>query len=71
MFILGRYRSRFKSICKDEGSSQVEPEIKNAPATAGDVKHVGLTPEFGRSPGGRHDYPLQYSFLEYHMDRGA
>ena len=29
------------------------------------------TPELGRSPGGGHGNPLQYSYLENSMDRGA
>ena len=32
---------------------------------------VGLIPELGRSPGGGHGNPLQYSCLEDPMDRGA
>jgi len=32
---------------------------------------VGLNPGTGRSPGGRHDNPLQYSCLENPMNRGA
>ena len=36
--------------------------------TAGDR---GLIPESGRSPGGGHCNPLQYSYLENPMDRGA
>ena len=40
--------------------------IKNLPA--GDVSS---TPGLGRSPRGWHDNPLQYSFLENFMDRGA
>ena len=35
---------------------------------AGDV---GVTPGWGRSPGGGHGNPLQYSCLENPMDRGA
>ena len=31
----------------------------------------GLLPGSGRSPGGRHSNPLQYSCLENPMDRGA
>ena len=34
-------------------------------------KDVGLIPGLGRSPGGRHGNPLQYSCLENPMDRGA
>ena len=31
----------------------------------------GLIPGSGKSPGGRHGKPLQYSCLENPMDRGA
>ena len=30
-----------------------------------------LIPGLGRSPGGGHDNPLQYSYLEKPVDRGA
>ena len=45
--------------------------IKNLPANAGDPRDAGLIPGSGRSPGGRHDNPLQYSCLENPMDREA
>ena len=45
--------------------------VKNLPASAGDVRDVGLIPGLGRSPGGGHSNPLQYSCLENPMDRGA
>ena len=45
--------------------------VKNSPANAGDVRDVGLIPGLGRSPGGGHGTPLQYSCLENPMDRGA
>ena len=35
------------------------------------VGDVGLIPGLGRSPGGGHGKPLQYSCLENSMDRGA
>ena len=38
--------------------------VKNPPANAGDIRDVGLIPGSGRSPGGGHGYPLQYSCLE-------
>ena len=44
--------------------------VKNLPANAGDVTDVGSIPGSGRSPGGGHDNPLQYSW-ENPMDRGA
>ena len=45
--------------------------VKNPPANAGDTGHMGSIPGLGRSPGGKNGYPLQYSCLEYPMDRGA
>ena len=45
--------------------------VKNPPANAGDIRGVGLIPGSGRSLGGGHGKPLQYSFLENPMDRGA
>ena len=45
--------------------------VKNPLANAGDVRDAGLIPELGRSPGGEHGNPLQYSCLENPMDRGA
>ena len=45
--------------------------VKNPPANAGDIRHVGMIPGLGRSPGGGHGNPLQYSSLENAMDRGA
>ena len=47
------------------------PIGKNPLANAGDVKDVGLIPELGRSPGGGHGNPLQYSCLKNPMGRGA
>ena len=35
--------------------------VKNLPASAGDVRNGGSVPELGRSPGGGHGKPLQYS----------
>ena len=45
--------------------------VKNPPTNAGDIKDVGLIPGLGRSSGGGRGNPLQYSFLENPMDRGA
>ena len=41
---------------------------KESACNAGDL---GSIPGLGRSPGGRHSNPLQYSCLENPMDRGA
>ena len=45
--------------------------VKNPPADAGDIRDMGSIPGSGRSPGGGHGNPLQYSCLENPMDRGA
>ena len=45
--------------------------VKNSPAKAGDIRDMGLIPGSGRSPGGGHGNPPQYSCLENPMDRGA
>ena len=45
--------------------------VKNPPANAGDIRDAGLIPGLGRSPGGEHGNPLQYSCLENPMDRVA
>ena len=37
--------------------------VKNLPDSAGDRRAAGSTPGLGRSPGGGHGNPLQYSCL--------
>ena len=55
----------------DFWASQVALAIKNPPANAGDVRDAGSIPGSGRSPGGGHGNPLQYSCLVNPVDRGA
>ena len=45
--------------------------VKNASANTGEVRDKGSILGLGRSPGGGHDNPFQYSCLENPMDRGA
>ena len=45
--------------------------VKNPSASAGDIRDTGSVPGSGRSPGGGHGDPLQYSCLGNPMDRGA
>ena len=52
-------------------ASQVVLVEKNPPANAGDIRDMGSIPGSGRSPGGGHGNPLQYSCLENPMDRRA
>ena len=44
--------------------------VKNPPANTGDIRDTGSILGSGRSPGGGHGNPLQYSCLENPMDRG-
>ena len=44
--------------------SQVALVVKNLPVNAGDIRDSGSIPGSGRSPGGAHGNPLQYSCLE-------
>ena len=48
------------------GTSGKEPNCR-----AGDIRNMGSIPGLGRSPGEGNSYPLQYSYLENSMDRGA
>ena len=56
-------------------ASQVEknlfPVEKNPPANAGDPGDAGSIPGLRRSPGVGNGNPLQYSYLENPMERGA
>ena len=45
--------------------------VKNPPANTGDVRDADLTPGWGRSPGGGHGNPPQYSCLENPRDQGV
>ena len=51
--------------------SQVALVIKNPFPNAGDIRDRGLIPRLGSSPEGGNGNPLQYSWLENPMDRGA
>ena len=57
----------WKEMGKRRASLVVLAE-KNPPANAG---NMGLIPGSGRSPGGGHGNPLQYSCLEDPMNRRA
>ena len=45
--------------------------VKNQPANAEDIRDMGWIHRSGKSPGGGHGNPLQYSCLENPMERGA
>ena len=50
---------------------QVVLVVKNPPAKAGDIRDAGFIPWSGKSPGGGHGTPIQYSCLENPMERRA
>ena len=52
-----------------KGASQVALVVRNPPDKAGDIRDAVSIPRSGRSPGGGHGNPLQYSCLENPMDR--
>ena len=59
------------SIVEENVETDLSVSLTNQmPASAGDVI-MGSIPELGRSPGGGHGNPLQYTSLENPMDRGA
>ena len=47
------------------------PSGSNGKESSYNAGDLGLIPGSGRYPGEGHDNPLQYSCLEYSMDRGA
>ena len=69
----GRYHSRCWLV-GEEGRCKFN--LGNAfqvalPVSAGGIRDVGSIPGSGRSFGGGHGNPLQYSCLENPMERGA
>ena len=63
--------SKYPLIPNHQWASQVAQCVKNLPANAGDIKDSGSLPGSGRSPERGHGNSLQYSCLEYPMDRGS
>ena len=71
---LSRLNNHSKGICHlspQMMASQVVLVVKNLLANAGNVRDTGSIPGSGRSPGGEHGSPLQYSWLENLMNRRA
>ena len=61
----------FNSYLYKGRASQVVIMVKNPPANAGDTRDAGSIPRLGRFPGGEHGNPLQSSYLENPINRGA
>ena len=50
---------------------QVVLAVKNQPDNAGDIRDMDSIPVAGRSPGGGHGNPLQYTCFKNPIDRGG
>ena len=79
MLILSQWKEMMNEYfvrCKNGSSMHklgfpVALVVKNLPANGGNVRDVDSIPGSGRSPGGGHSNPFQYSCLENPMDGGA
>jgi hypothetical protein len=56
---------------KEMGGFPAGSAVKNPPAIQRNAGDAGLIPGSGRSPGEGYGNPLQYSYLESSMIRGA
>jgi len=56
---------------EEERAFHVVLVVKKPPTNARDIRHVVWIPLSGRSLGGQHGNPLQYSCWKNPMDRGA
>ena len=68
MFGVRSYINKYLNI---DGTSQVALLVKNPPVNAEEIRETGSIPGSGRSPGEGNGNPLQYSYLEDPIDRGA
>ena len=63
-------KQRWESV-QEKGASLVVLVVKNPSDNVGDIRDDSSIPGLGRSPGGGHGNPFQYSCLGNPMDRGA
>ena len=63
LYHLSHQGSLLYSYLNKPWASQVELVVKNLPASAGDIRDVGLIPELERSPGERRAWQLTPVFL--------
>ena len=68
MFDVRSYINKYLNI---NGASQEALLVKNPPVNAEEIRETGSIPGSGRSPGEGNGNPLQYSYLEEPIDRGA
>ena len=62
---------KIRTTCIQRGDSQVVLVVNKLAVNDGDNRDAGLIPGWGRSPGGGHSYPRQYSCLENFINRGS
>ena len=58
-------------VYKGRGDFPGSAVVKNLPANVGDTRDTSSIPGLERFPGAGNGNPLQYSFLENFIDRGA
>ena len=63
-------KQRWESV-QEKGASLVVLVVKNPSDNVGDIRDDSSIPGLGRSPGGGHGNPFQYSCLENPIVRGA
>ena len=66
-----QWPSKVSTVVPFYGASPVAQLVVNPQANAGNARDVGSIPESGRFPGKGNGNPLQYSYLENAVDRGA
>ena len=67
LFLVGQNKNRWPQVSHVRAKlwvSQMVLVVKSLPANAGDIRDTGSIPGSGRSSGGVHGNPLQYSYLE-------
>ena len=70
---LGKPFLEQRQLSQNPGDSRLQADVvvKNPLSNTGDIRDLDSVPGSGRSPGGGHGNPLQYSCLEKPTDRGA
>ena len=69
--VFGDFYIKYVCVHTLLGASQVALVVKNLPANAGDVSDASAIPGLGRSPGGGHGNPPQYSCLAGYSSWGC
>ena len=68
---MSTFKQIHKIVCSKQMGFPGSASVKTPPSNAGDVRDTGSSPGPGRSPGGGHGNPLQYSCPGNPTDRGG